>query len=684
MATYTYSKSLPTRIRALMAWLALGLTPTSNRDRETGRPSVVRWGAWLARHPRSLHLLVGGALLWSAIYLTWRVGWSLQGANPVLWTCLLMAELYGLWNLAMLAWMTWDVREIDRPQTSPGRCVDVYVCIYDEPLAVLEATLAGCSLLGYPHKTYVLDDGRRPEVAALAAEWDASYMTRPDNSHAKAGNINHALPRTDGELVLVLDADHVPMPDALDTLVGYFEDSEVALVQGPHDFSNHDSVQHYAMGRHEQSVFYSVICPGKDRHNAAFWCGSGALIRREALLGIGGVATETIAEDFHTTIKLHKAGWRTRYDPRVVVQGLAPHNLAAYLLQRDRWARGNLAVFTTPESPFRAKGLAGAQRLSYFASLTSYLAGPMRLVILGVLTAVLWTGALPLHIAPLALGLLWAPATLLMILAGSGLCRGQQSSTETVHYELCTSEIFTRALRCMVRPGRTTFKVTPKEGIDLGGWEALRQFKILIACTVLLALGLVLRVAEDAGVPLGFIHPVHGFAAWFVPVLGVLELRRLLRTIALVAGHRQLRLAYRTPLSASLTVALDRQADGRVLLGRAQDLTLSGIGLELSEPIEPGMTAKISVALPTIDGHDAVPVELDVQVRSCRQHEEHWRVGTEIVNCDPSARRRIVEYCHIVWPYERLRSRRLIASPEASLVRSAQPRRQVEPAALQA
>jgi cellulose synthase (UDP-forming) len=165
------------------------------------------------------------------------------------------------------------------------------------------------------------------------------------------------------------------------------------------------------------------------------------------------VATETIAEDFHTTIKLHRAGWRTHFDKRVVVQGRAPHDLAAYLLQRDRWARGNLAVFTTPESPFRGRGLTPKQRLSYLASLTAYLAGPVRIVILAVLIAVLWTGLLPLHIAPLALALLWAPATLLMVLAGSALCRGQQGNGETTHYELCTAEIFLRALRCAVRPG---------------------------------------------------------------------------------------------------------------------------------------------------------------------------------------------------------------------------------------
>ena len=213
------------------------------------------------------------------------------------------------------------------------------------------------------------------------------YLTRPDNSHAKAGNINAALPRTEGELVLMLDADHVPMPDALDAMVGYFDDERMALVQTPHDFFNHDSVQHYVVGRHEQSLFYRVVCPGKDRHGAAYWCGSAALIRREALLEIGGVATETIAEDFHTTIRMQRHGWTSRYHDEVLVQGLAPHDLDGYLLQRDRWARGNLAVFTLPESPLRARELRPLQRLSYFASLAAYLAPPMRLLLLVTLGA---------------------------------------------------------------------------------------------------------------------------------------------------------------------------------------------------------------------------------------------------------------------------------------------------------
>ena len=666
------ARSLRSRVGiGLLAWILLGLPlDGAARTRATNEASTTlttRWGTWWGRHPRLLHALVALALCWTAVYLTWRVGWSEQHSNLFLWAALLLAEGYGCWNLVMLSWLTWDIRSGPRPAPTPGRAVDVYICTYDEPLAVLEATLAGCALLDYPHTAYVLDDGHRAEVESLARAWDAHYLTRPDNSHAKAGNINHALTRTEGELVLVLDADHVPLPDALGTLVGYFDDQRVALVQSPHDFSNHDSVQHYDLGRHEQSVFFAAICPGKDRHNSAFWCGSGALIRHAALLEVGGVATETIAEDFHTTIKLHRAGWRTHYDERVVVQGRAPHDLAAYLLQRDRWARGNLAVFTTPESPFRGRGLTARQRLSYLASLTAYFAGPARILILAVLVAVLWTGALPLHIAPLALALLWAPATLLMVLAGSALCRGHQGNGETTHYELCTAEIFLRALRCVVRPGHGSFRVTPKEGVDHGGWEAVRQFRLLLVCATLLAAGLILRLAADAG--FGVLPPMRGFAAWFVPLLGLFELRRVLRTLALVGRHRQLRGEYRTPLSASVAIGVRRApgaptetaageiAPGQTVLGHTCDITPSGIAVELSRPLPIGARASLTVPLPGAQAAHvpAPPIHLDVSIQTCRPQGELWRIGASIASCSDEDRRRIIEYCHVSWPYQRLR-----------------------------
>jgi cellulose synthase (UDP-forming) len=591
------------------------------------------------------------AIAWMVVYLVWRIGWSWHGASRWLWGMLLVTEGYGVWSLSILTWFSWRIPTAIRPSATSSHRVDVYVCTYDETLAVLRATLAGCAAMTYPHTTYLLDDGRRPEMEALAREWGAEYLTRSDNLHAKAGNINHALPITGGELVFVLDADHVPLPDALDAVVGYFDDDDLALVQTPHDFYNQDSIQHYEIGRHEQSVFYSVICPGKDRHNAAFWCGSGAVIRRAALLDIGGVAVQTIAEDFHTTIKLHRAGWRSRYHDEVLIQGLAPHDLAAYLLQRDRWARGNLAVFTTPESPLRARELTARQRLSYFASLSSYLAGPMRLLMLVTLAAVLWTGQLPLTATLLTLGVLWAPATLLSVAAGSALCRGHQRISDTTHFELCTAEIFTRALRCVVRPGRTTFKVTPKEGVDFGGIDALRQLPAVLMIAVLLCGGVLLRVLEDAGVP-ALLPSLRGIALWVVPLVGLFELRRVLRTLALVSRRRQRRIEYRMPLDAP--VRLIGESDMQ-LIGRARDLSPSGLGLRVPVPLQVGAHVAVALQLPGIDGERA-PVELDLRVQSCRAQGEAWIVGARITGADQAVSRRLVEYCYVVHQAERLRA----------------------------
>jgi cellulose synthase (UDP-forming) len=610
-----------------------------------------RLGRFFERHPWLLRSLAVVALVWGLGYLTWRIGWSGEGASPVLFAMLLATEIYGLWALATLTWFSWSRRAAVRPSPTPGRTVDVYVCTYDEPVEVVAATLAGCRALTYPHTTYLLDDGRRPEMEELASTAGARYLTRPDNSHAKAGNINAALGRTEGELVLMLDADHVPMPDALDAIVGYFDDERMGLVQTPHDFFNHDSVQHYVVGRHEQSLFYRVVCPGKDRHGAAYWCGSAALIRRQALLDIGGVATETIAEDFHTTIRMLRHGWRSRYHDEVLVQGLAPHDLDGYLLQRDRWARGNLAVFTLPESPFRARELRPLQRLSYFASLAAYLAPPMRLLLLATLGLVLWTGELPMKISVVALAALWLPSVTLNLSTGAALARGYMRVGETAHYELLTMEIFTRALRCAVRPGRNTFKVTPKQGDGGGGLAAVRRLHLVVVAGVLLGVGTAMRLLDLAGA--GPLPDLPGIAAVVVPLLGLIELRRIMRTLITVGRRRQRRIVYRFEGDAPAQCFSE---DGHIP-GRLVDASASGVGLVMEAPLEVG--ARLATLLDLRDAAgEAHEVTAQVEVRSCREVEGRWLVGATIVEIDPDSRMRLMEWCYVVCSHERLRGHR--------------------------
>jgi len=619
-------------------------------------------GRFFDRHPRLLRALALTALVWGVGYLIWRVGWSGEGASPVAFGMLLATEVYGLYALAILTWFSWSRPAAVRPAATPGRKVDVYVCTYDEPAEVVMATLAGCRALTYPHTTYLLDDGRRPEMRELAELAGAEYMTRPDNSHAKAGNLNAALPRTGGDLVFVLDADHVPMPDALDALVGYFDDERMAMVQTPHDFFNHDSVQHYVVGRHEQSLFYRVVCPGKDRHGAAYWCGSAALISRQALLEIGGVATETIAEDFHTTIRLMRHGWRSRYHDEVLVQGLAPHDLDGYLLQRDRWARGNLAVFRLPESPLRAKSMNPLQRLSFLASLLAYLAPPMRLLLLLTLGLVLWTGELPMKISVVALAALWLPYVLLNLGAGAALARGYMRVPESAHYELLTMEIYTRALRCALVPGKTAFKVTPKQGRDGGGLDAVRKLRLVLLCTVLVATGTAMRLLDLAGA--GPLPDLPGIAAVVVPLLGLYELRRLLATVAAVGRRRQRRLVYRFEGDAPAnlyTAAAHTTA-------RLVDASAAGVGLVASAPLEAGSEPAVLLTLTDASGSQH-EVAAKVEVRTCREVEGSFLIGATIREIDPEARLRLMEWCYVVCTHERLRGRRPAAPvPESEAI----------------
>jgi cellulose synthase (UDP-forming) len=571
------------------------------------------------------------ALVWGALYLVWRVGWSGAGADPVLFPVLLGAESFAWLSLAMFAFLAWRVPPSVAPAATRSYDVDVFVC----------TTLLGCRAIRHPHTTWLLDDGRRPEVAALAADLGARYLTRPDNTHAKAGNINHALGHTDGELIVVLDADHVPLPNLLDAVVGYFDDEDVALVQTPHEFFNHDSIQHSRRGaRHEQGLFFRVICPGKDRHNGAFWCGSAAVLRRRALEDVGGVRCETIAEDFHTTIAMHQKGWRTRYHDEVLVQGRAPHDLASYLLQRSRWARGNLRVFRTPQNPFTARGLTFRQRLSYLASLSNYASGPQRLVLLVVLAATLLTGRLPMAADSTALLELWAPWTVLSLLATVALGRRELGSNDGNRYGMMTLGIFTVAFASLLRAGAGSFKVTPKQGRDRGGAIVLRQLGLL--CAIGSAVGLAAVLRGLALLDVGPLQPMPTTAAVVTLALGAYQVSQIGYLVGHLVLRRQLRGEYRPHMQVA-----GRIGDSVV---RVVDLTPSGLGALMPRAVEPGWHVPVHLALPTLSG-GVQHLSVEAEVRSCHDlGAGTWRVGLHLPSLDDEQCNALTEYCYVIAP----------------------------------
>ena len=170
----------------------------------------------------------------------------------------------------------------------------------------------------------------------------------PSNEHAKAGNLNHALQHIDADIIGVLDADHVPTARFLTALLPYFDDPKLAFVQSPQDFYNLESFEHQRRRNgevfNEEAVFYRVIAPAKNRWSAPFWCGTCALIRVEALRSVGGVSTDSVTEDIHTTIRMYRRGWTGAYHNEVLARGLAPDDASGYLIQRNRWAIGAMQV----------------------------------------------------------------------------------------------------------------------------------------------------------------------------------------------------------------------------------------------------------------------------------------------------------------------------------------------------
>jgi cellulose synthase (UDP-forming) len=597
------------------------------------------------------------ALVWGAAYLGWRAVDTWEGTEPALFLLLYACELFGWAMLVSFCFLAWRIPASKRPPIDRSHTVEVLVCTYDEGLDVLEATLLGCAGINYPHVTWVLDDGRREPVRALAERTGARYLTRADNRHAKAGNINHALEVVDAELLLILDADHVPQPDILDATVGYFDDPTMAVVQTPHDFGNHDSFQHFETGRHDQSMFFEVILPGKDRHNSVFWCGSAAVIRRAALVEVGGVATETIAEDFHTTIKLHSRGWKSRYHGETLVQGLAPHDLSSYLLQRDRWARGNLAVFRTTENPLRARNLSLAQRFSYLSSLLAYFVPLQRLGLLTVLTVMLVSGQLPMHATLSGFLVFWLPWIAFDLAASTLLCRGRATLWDGTYSLLLTLGIFVRAAMVVMRPTRSTFNVTPKDGIDDGGWHALRQLRLVVAVGVVLLSAIALRALAALGVvPL----PHLGTAPFAIAMaLGVWELALVSAALGKVSVRRQLRHHYRTPIDVAAFID--------DIIVRVVDLTPAGVGILSPRGIDFGKQVHLGVDLPTVDSGTR-PVRLQLTVATCHLDPESrraWRIGGTIVPLGDNDREALVEYCNITAARSRLaESGRLLARVE--------------------
>ena len=411
------------------------------------------------------------AWLYGLYWIVWRWSSSLNHNALIFSITLLVAETYGLISSFLMIATVWKLKYREPPPAPKGLNVDVFITNFDEPLEVLRRTAIGARAITYPHKTFMLHDGKRDEVKAMAEALGIGYIRREGNANAKAGNLNNALKVTDGEFILQLDADHVPMPNMLDRLLGYFEDPKVAFAQSPQDFYNTDSFTHVVNEEsrslwEENRIFFSLLEPGKDSWNAAFFCGSCGVLRRQAFAEIGGFATKTVTEDMETSIVLHGRGWKSVYHGETLAYGLAPSSAFAFHVQRLRWGQGSMQILRKL-NPLFYPGLMIPQRLAYFSSTITYLDGIQKLIFYLAPVLFFTTGWLPVNATNAQLVTRLVPYVLLSIISFELLSRGTGWILISERYLMAKFWTYIKAYKGFVVQKPLKFNVTPKGTNDV-------------------------------------------------------------------------------------------------------------------------------------------------------------------------------------------------------------------------
>jgi cellulose synthase (UDP-forming) len=546
----------------------------------------------------AIRLAMALATVFTVRYFFWRALYTVNTAAKIFFYAFLVAEVLSFMESLFFYFIAWNPTHYARPKTIRGKTIDVFIPTYNEPVDLLRETVLCAVNMQYPHTTYILDDGNREEVRLLAQEFNCGYFARTERTHAKAGNLNNALKQTNGEFIVTLDADHIACPGLIEDTVGFFADPKVAIVQGTQDFYNLDSFQHLVnwkrhAGWQQQELFFSVIQPGKDRHNGTFYCGSPGMIRRSALEEIGGFPTGTVTEDMHTSLRLQKKQWRVLYYNRTLARGLAPQTFTGFATQWQRWGQGAMQVLRM-EKPFRSRELSFKQKLCYLSSFYFYSMSYVKLFF--VLTPIisLLFGVFALMTDPSSYASYFLPYFCLNLACSILLQGGVGNFLKSEVFNLMKMHILMKSVGGLFQH-KALFKVTPKARA-----AAAKASEVLLP--LVLVAGLVVAFAA------GFLRIQHaprwGFQFWalavnlfwavifFVMMGGVLW--RALQRKEARAGYRfrahlevPLRLVYTDPNGAAST----REHFAR-------NLNRSGVSVTLEEGIVPGTEVGLELWLP--------------------------------------------------------------------------------------
>jgi len=535
------------------------------------------------------------------VYLLWRVLFTLppSGFNLVAALALITFEAVPLVGLVFRIITLWNIDTFGPDpvdEARPGARAAVFIPTYNEPVEVIAPTIAAACALQPAHQTWVLDDGDRPWVREMCASYGARYVRRDEHTHAKAGNMNHALGLLQREVAAgadpvevigVLDCDHVPLPTFLTDTLGWFDDPQLALVQAPQSYYNAGAFDDDGETG-EQGVFFHVLLPARNHDGAGpFWCGSTSLIRTEALAAVGGVSTDTIVEDMHTTLNLLRSGWKTAYHHQVLAVGLAPATPDQYLLQRRRWGMGSMQVLVK-ERLWAAKGwLSWRNYYEYLSGTLWWLEGVGTVVGFLIPAVILVSGAQTSTASPLAFTAAFVAMFSVRMWGVKRLFRMHMHWRMAFALRILRVPVGLSCLWWLLTRRTLEFEVTPKAGADgrsLGRIPGVLWVLVGLTGFVLGygALGLTdwvpWQVSASATVASG---------VWLVLAIVVLGLGvRRIRDAAYATSRRN---AYRAPVSAP--VSLNGSS------GELVDVSVGGAAVRLPRGALPPGTSSVTLQL---------------------------------------------------------------------------------------
>jgi cellulose synthase (UDP-forming) len=588
-------------------------------------------------------------------YLTWRSVCSLNFGHPfsVVFTIVVyIAECVCLLSFALHMMQTimstekLRKRQADRYEVavkSGEYCpsVDVFVPSYNEPEDIVRRTVIGAQAMDYPNKRiYILDDTRREHIRELARELGCDYITRPNNDHAKAGNLNHALPKTNGELIALMDADFVPFQNFLTRTIGFFQDASISLIQTPQNFYNPDfHARNLGLGGflpNDLESFFGAIQPHRDALNSVICCGSCYVVRRESIEAIGGYYTQCCVEDYQTSLKMLMEKQTIVYLNETLSMGESTRMCVDFVDQRLRWLQGNFQVYHCPDLKLWER-LNWGQRSFLFEQWVHCFSSVVRLIFLLCPLVSLYTGVAP-YLTSLGEILyfflpFWVLSTIVQ--GWSSDYRSSYFWTEVYGLIFCIPATV-RMWELVRNPFGKVSKVTRK-GVKAAGrsynWSLTLPLMVILALNVG---GLVLKLGGGAA---GWWHLLPD--AQLLPMVFWLSYNSVLLMVAILASIDQpvRRVMDRFPLNSPCELLVNDHSiagmSGNISEGGAE-IFVRGDGLALGDRVK-------------IKFQDENLVLEGRVLRSMRVGKGLSRVGIEFMAIDLTSRRRLVEwlYCEV-------------------------------------